>query len=143
MHNFSVTIPRFYKGVNVNCFLKFPSFLTLVGLALNVLKGCMIFLSPFLDVVKMSNVNCFFHRTARHWNSLPAEFFPLTFDLNDFKPRVNRHFELCLFSFSNHLFHMFFMISLPILIMLVFRNIFNGRQYYVNARLTHAPFPAL
>ena len=68
----------------------------------------MIFLSPFLDIIKMSNVNCFFHGTARHWNSLLPECFPLTFDLNDFKPRVNRHFELCLFPFSNHLFYMFF-----------------------------------
>ena len=37
-------------------------------------------------------VNSFFPRTARLWNSLPAECFPLTYDINDFKSRVNRHF---------------------------------------------------
>ena len=82
-----------------------------MGLAFNVLIGCMIFLSLFLDVIKMSNVNCFFHRTDRQWNSLPAECLLLTFHLNDFKPRVNRHFELCLFSFSNRLFYMFFIVG--------------------------------
>ena len=38
-------------------------------------------------------VNCFFPRTARLWNSLPIECFPLTCDLNGngFKNRINRH----------------------------------------------------
>ena len=36
-------------------------------------------------------VNSFFPRTPRLWNSLPAESFPLTYDLNGFKSRVNRH----------------------------------------------------
>ena len=36
-------------------------------------------------------VNCFFLRTARIWNSLPIECIPLTFDLNGFKSRNNRH----------------------------------------------------
>ena len=35
--------------------------------------------------------NSFFPRTARLWNSLPIEFFPLTYDLNGFKSRINRH----------------------------------------------------
>ena len=51
-HDFSVTIPRYYKDVYVNSF---------------------------------------FPRTARLWNSLPIECFPLTYDLNDFKSRINRH----------------------------------------------------
>ena len=37
-------------------------------------------------------VNSFFRPTARLWNSLPAECFPLTYDINAFKSRVNRHF---------------------------------------------------
>ena len=37
-------------------------------------------------------VNIFFSRTARLWNSLPTECFPLTYDLSGFKNRVNRHF---------------------------------------------------
>ena len=52
LHDFSVTIPRFYKHVYVNSF---------------------------------------FPRTARLRNSLPIECFPLTYDLNSFKSRINRH----------------------------------------------------
>ena len=36
-------------------------------------------------------VNSFFPRTARLWNSLPKECFPVTYDLNDYKSRINRH----------------------------------------------------
>ena len=36
-------------------------------------------------------VNSFFPHTARLWNSLPRECFPLTYDLNGFKPIINRH----------------------------------------------------
>ena len=36
-------------------------------------------------------VNNFFPCTARLWNSLPIECFALTYDLNGFKSRVNRH----------------------------------------------------
>ena len=37
-------------------------------------------------------VNSFFTWTARLWNYLPVECFPLTYDLNGFKSRINRHF---------------------------------------------------
>ena len=36
-------------------------------------------------------VNSFFPRTAKLWNSLPIECFPLTFDLSSLKSRINRH----------------------------------------------------
>ena len=36
-------------------------------------------------------VNNFFPRTAILWHSLPIECFPLTYDLNGFKSRTNRH----------------------------------------------------
>ena len=36
-------------------------------------------------------VNSFFPRTARLWNSLPIECFPLIYDLNGFKSRIDRH----------------------------------------------------
>ena len=52
LHDFSVTIPRYYKDVYVNSF---------------------------------------FPRTAKLWNSLPIECFPLTYDLSGFKTRINRH----------------------------------------------------
>ena len=36
-------------------------------------------------------VNSFFPRTAKLWNSLPIECFPLTYDLSGFKSKINRH----------------------------------------------------
>ena len=36
-------------------------------------------------------VSSFFPRTARLWNSLPIEYFPLTYDLRGFKSRINRY----------------------------------------------------
>ena len=35
-------------------------------------------------------VNSFFPPTARFWNSLPTECFPLTYDLSSCKSRINR-----------------------------------------------------
>ena len=40
---------------------------------------------------KDNYVNSFFPRTARLRNSLPIECFPLTYDLNGFKSRINKH----------------------------------------------------
>ena len=40
---------------------------------------------------KDAYVNSFFPRTAKFWNSLPIECFPLTYDLSGFKFRTNRH----------------------------------------------------
>ena len=36
-------------------------------------------------------VNSFFPRTAKLWNSLPRECFPLTYELSGFKSRIDRH----------------------------------------------------
>ena len=36
-------------------------------------------------------VNSFFPPTAGLWDCLPIECFPLTYDLNGFKSRINRH----------------------------------------------------
>ena len=36
-------------------------------------------------------VNSFFPRTAKLWNSLPLECFPLTYDLSGFTSRINKH----------------------------------------------------
>ena len=57
-------------------------------------------------------INSFFPRTARFWNSWPAEFFPLTYDINGFKSRFNRHlFSLgsfyTVFLYGFHLFLLF------------------------------------
>ena len=60
LHDFSVTIPRYYKDVYVNSF---------------------------------------FLHTARLWNSLPRECFPLTYNLNGFKSRINRQLLITAGSF--------------------------------------------
>ena len=41
-------------------------------------------------------VKSFFPRTARLWNSLPIECFPLSYDLNSFKSRINIFYMLVL-----------------------------------------------
>ena len=63
-------------------------------------------------------VNSFFPRTAIIWNSLPAECFPLTFDLNGFKSRVNKQlFSLgslyIAFLYDVHLFLLFLVTPSP------------------------------
>ena len=70
-------------------------FLSLVRRSIDILIDFMIFLSPFLDVIKMSmSAVSFIARTVRLWNSLSAERFPLTYDPNSFEPRVKRHLLL-------------------------------------------------
>ena len=39
------------------------------------------FLSPYLDVIRMSKSTVFFLPTTTPWNSLPIDCFPLTYDL--------------------------------------------------------------
>ena len=65
-------------------------FLILEEGLLIILTDCMIFLSPFLDVTRMSQSAVSFPRTARLWNSLSIECFSLTYDLSSFKSRINR-----------------------------------------------------
>ena len=43
-----------------------------------------------IDNYKDVYVNSFFPRTAKLWNSLPIECFPLTYGLSGFKSRINR-----------------------------------------------------
>ena len=57
-----------------------------------ILIDSMIFLSPFLDVTRMSmSTVSFLAQLDSLWNSVPIECFPLTFYLSDFKSRTNRH----------------------------------------------------
>ena len=53
-----------------------------------ILIDCMIFLSPFVDVTRMSMSTV---SQAKLWNSLPIECLPLTYELSGFKSRINRH----------------------------------------------------
>ena len=65
-------------------------FLILVRSLLFILIACMIFLTItrcFKDVYVSSVIP----QTARLWNSLPIGLFPLTYDLDGFKFRINRY----------------------------------------------------
>ena len=83
-----------------NC-LNWFHFLFVEGGLLVILIDCMIFLSPFLDVTRMSMSTVSFLpqlelwnplEFSRLWNSLPIEYyFLLIYDLNGFKYRINRH----------------------------------------------------
>ena len=53
-------------------------------------------------------VNSFCPRTARFWNSLPLECFPLTYDLSDFKSRIHRHLLTVDFFLTNFLYAIIF-----------------------------------
>ena len=67
-----------------------------VGGLLPILIVRKIFLSPFLDVLRMSRPTVSFF-AKRLWNSLRAECFPVTYDLNGLKSRVNKHDLPCFF----------------------------------------------
>ena len=56
-----------------------------------ILIDCMIFWSPFLDVTRISISTVSFLCTTWLWSFLPIECFPLTYNLNDCKSRINRH----------------------------------------------------
>ena len=60
LHDFSVTIPRFYKVMST-------------------------------VLCQHVCVNSFFPCTASLWNSLPIEWFSLTYNLIGFRSRINRH----------------------------------------------------
>ena len=49
------------------------------------------FFVTFPRCYKNFYVNSFSSHTARFCNSLPAECFPMIYDINDFRYRVNRH----------------------------------------------------
>ena len=74
---------RYYFG-------RFSSELAEGGLLI-ILIDCMIFFVTIPRCYKDVYVNSFSPRTARPWNSLPIEYFPLTYDLSGFKSRINRY----------------------------------------------------
>ena len=62
--------------------------LILVGGPPVILIGCVIFLSSFLDVIRMSMSTVSF---LAELDFLPVECSHLNYDVNGFKCRVNRH----------------------------------------------------
>ena len=81
-----------------------------------IVIGCIIFLSLFLHV---KNVNSLFNCRARLWNSLSAACSPLTYNINGFESKVNRHL-LSLGSFftcfsSSYVFNIFVLLFLLML----------------------------
>ena len=56
-----------------------------------MLADRMIFFVTISRYYKDAYVNSFFPRTAKLWNSLSVECFPLTYYLNGFKSRINSY----------------------------------------------------
>ena len=50
--------------------------------------------------------NSFFPTTTKFWNSLPGEYFPLTYDLNGFKSKIYWHLYLWALSAFIEAFHL-------------------------------------
>ena len=75
----------------LNTHLNWLNFHTLERGLLVILIDYMIFSVTSLRCDKDVCVNSFFPCKARLWNSLSIEYFPLTYDLNDLKSRINRH----------------------------------------------------
>ena len=93
-HRNVVSLSLFYRYYFGRCSLELAQLVSLpfsCGGLLITLIYCMIFLSPFLNVTRMSLSTVFFPRAARLWNFLTIECFPLTHDLSGFKSRINRH----------------------------------------------------
>ena len=67
------------------------------AMSIIILIDYMIFLSPFLDVTRMSMLTAFF-LAQLNYRIVYRERFPLTCDLNGFKSRINRHFQLYVLS---------------------------------------------
>ena len=63
-------------------------------------------------------VNGFFPRTARLWNFLPIECFPLTYNLNGFKSRINCSFFVKRFPTCFNFFVLLFLVT-PCLLLAV------------------------
>ena len=78
------------------------------------------------DFYKDVYVNSFFPCAARLWNSLPIEWFPLTYDLSGFESRINRHL-LTVCSFETDflyalIFVCFFLLSPCLTVIVAIRN---------------------
>ena len=61
-------------------------------------------------------VNSLFPSTARIWNSLPIKWFPLTYNLNDFKFKINSRFFLKRFPVCFNLFVLVFLVALYLVV---------------------------
>lgn len=105
-HRQNVAIFSLFFRYLVEIHLKWQNWfhlLILMAGTLIIQISCMISLWLFLDVIRMSVSP----RTARLLNSLPVEWFLLTFDLNCFKSAVNTHL------LSNQLSYILFLYFSP------------------------------
>ena len=71
--------------------LKWFYFLSLEGGLLVILIECMIFLPSFVDVIRMSVSTVSFLAKLDSGILMLIKCFPLTYDLNGFKFKINRH----------------------------------------------------
>ena len=76
-----ILFSRYLVNVHLN-WVNWFHFLILEG---GLLSTC------YCDRLHHISVNSFFSHIVRFLNSLPIEYFPLTYDLHGFKSRINRH----------------------------------------------------
>ena len=82
---------RYYFGRCSSDWLNLFHFLFLEGGLPAIVIDCMIFLSPFLDVARMSISSVSFFAQLNLWNFLPIECFLVTIYRSGFKSIINRH----------------------------------------------------
>ena len=113
-HRNVASLSLFYSYYFGRCSSKLPELVSLLhscGRSTCYSNRLHSFFVTFPRFYKDFYVNGFFPPTARIWNSLPAECFSLTSDINDFKSWVNRHlFPLSSFyTIFLYDFHLYFL----------------------------------
>ena len=91
---------RYYFGRCSSSLAELVPLFILVGGPVVILIGYMSFQSPFLDITWMSMSKVSFPSSARLWIFLPAECFPLTYDLSIVKCSAKNHLFLGFFRFG-------------------------------------------
>ena len=84
-----ILFSRYYFGRCLSELTQLFYFLILEGGLLVILMDCMIFLLPFLDVIRVSLLAVSFFAQL-DWSFLPRKCFVLTYNLNGFNSRINR-----------------------------------------------------
>ena len=69
-----------------------------------------IFIGKIFDFITFtSKLSSFFPWSARLWNSLPIEYFHLTYNLNGFKSRINRYLLIVGYFYKQFLYALMFL----------------------------------
>ena len=93
-HRNVASLSLFYRYCFGRCFSEFAQLIPLPfsrGWSTRYSDRLSVFSVTIPRCYKDVYVSSFFPRTARPWNSLPIECFPLTYNLSGFKYKINKH----------------------------------------------------